>query len=330
MPWNVVATGMLSRSEKLRSAPTAWSRATPAPARTTGCWRLAKGGGRAMHLVFRRRRIARDVDLERRGVGDALGDVLRHDDERGARPLGLRLLERLADHLGGGVAERDHVAPLRHRAVQRNEVYDLVRLLVEPVEPRLGHDGDEWVRVELGVRDPEDQVERARPERREADARLAGQCAVGVGHERRPAFVACGHEPDRGIGEGVDHVEVLLAGQSEDVLDPLVLETRHEQLRDGSLGQGRHADSLALRRRTPRATVRRDGHLACQTRRRSEPPWVPTGQIVGSPLAPPDGGCRLRGSSGDRRGARSRAATRHPPRCSSRPGSSCRSSRWQR
>ena len=37
LPWNVVATGMPSRSENLRNAPTARSRATPAPASTTGC-----------------------------------------------------------------------------------------------------------------------------------------------------------------------------------------------------------------------------------------------------------------------------------------------------
>ena len=54
------------------------------------------------------------------------------------------------------------------------------------------------MRVELRVRDPEHQVERARAQRRETDARLAGQRAVRVGHEGGAALVAGRHEPDRG------------------------------------------------------------------------------------------------------------------------------------
>ena len=135
-----------------------------------------------------------------------------------------------------GAASRSvhHVAPLRDRAEQRYEVDHLVRLLVEPVQPGLRRERHQRVRVELGVRDPEDEVERAGAERREADARLAGQRAVGVGHERGTALVPGRHEADRAVRQRVDDVQVLLAREPEDVLDAFVLETGDEELRDGA------------------------------------------------------------------------------------------------
>ena len=198
----------------------------------------------ALHLVLRRRGVARHIDLERLGVGQPLGDVLGHDDECGAGPLGLGLFERLAHHLRGGVAKRNHVAPLRDGPVDGHEIHDLVRLLVEPVQARLRHQRHQRVRVELGVRDSEHQVERAGAEGRQTHARLAGQRSVGVGHERGTALVARRDEPDGGIGQGVDDVQVLLARQAEDVLDPLVFETGDEQLRDGALGGWVHTESV--------------------------------------------------------------------------------------
>ena len=50
------------------------------------------------------------------------------------------------------------------------------------------------------------------------------------------------------VGERVDHVEVLFAGQAEDELDALVLETGDEQLRDGALGVHVHAGSVTAAR----------------------------------------------------------------------------------
>ena len=54
---------------------------------------------------------------------------------------------------GAAAAHRHHVAPLRDRPEQRHEVDELVRLLVDPVEPRLRRDRDQRMRVQLGVRD---------------------------------------------------------------------------------------------------------------------------------------------------------------------------------
>ena len=70
-------------------------------------------------------------------------------------------------------------------------------LLVEAVQARLRGDRDERMRVEVRVRDPEHQVDRARAEGGQADARAARERAVGVGHERGAALVPRRDEPDR-------------------------------------------------------------------------------------------------------------------------------------
>jgi hypothetical protein len=49
----------------------------------------------------------------------------------------------------------------------------------------------------------------------EADARLAGHFAVGVGHERGAAFLAVDDEADVGIMQGVEHVQIAFAGYAE-------------------------------------------------------------------------------------------------------------------
>ena len=165
------------------------------------------------------------------------------DQEGRAGRLGRGLLEGLAHHLGGRDADRHHVAPLRDRPEERHEVDELVRLLVDAVEARLGGERDERMAVELGVRDAEHQVDRTRAEGREAHPGAAGERPVGVGHERRPALVARGDEPDRGIGEGVDRVEVLLARKPEHQLDALVLEALDDRARDGAAGEG-HGGSV--------------------------------------------------------------------------------------
>ena len=197
--------------------------------------RGGKGVGGPLHLVVGRRRIPRDVDLQGPRVGGALGDVFGQHDERRARSFGLGLLERLADHLGRGVAQGDHVAPLRERPVDRHEVDHLVRLLVEAVEAGLRHQGDQRMGVQLRVRDPEHEVERTRAERRQAHAGAARERAVDVGHERGAALVARRHEPDRRVGQRVDHVEVLFTREAEHELDAFVLEALHEELGDVAL-----------------------------------------------------------------------------------------------
>ena len=83
--------------------------------------------------------------------------------------------------------------------------------------------------VQVGVGDAGRQVGRARTEGGQADAGLAGEAPVGLGHEGGALLVAGGHEGDlRGAVERLVEVERLLAGDAEDVLDALVLEAGDE------------------------------------------------------------------------------------------------------
>ena len=246
LPRKVVATGMLSRSAEPDQRR---GRAVARHARAREHHRVRRGSGRA-HAAARCTWSSSGAGStgiftrSGRRVGLTLGDVLGKHDERGARPFGLRLLERLAHHLGRRVAHRHHVAPLRDRAEQRDEVDELVGFLVDAVQTGLRHERDQRMRVQLGVRDPEHQVDRAGTERRQTHTGLAGQRAVGVGHERRAAFVPSRDEPDRGVGERVDDVQVLFAGQPEDVLDALVLEALHDEPGDRVQGRRTHTPSV--------------------------------------------------------------------------------------
>ena len=82
----------------------------------------------------------------------------------------------------------------------------------------------------MGVGGARREVQRARPERRDADARLAGEPAVRCGHEGGRLLVPGQDELDRGRPQRLDHVEVLLARDAEDAVDALVLERRDQQI----------------------------------------------------------------------------------------------------
>ena len=227
----------------------------PGPGQDDGGRRSLEHLHRSLDLCVRRRGVDRDVHAERRARGLELGHVLRQDQERGARPLRPCLLERLADHLGHGLVHRDHPAPLRDGPEELDEIHGLVGFLVQAVQAGLRRDRDQRMRVEVRVRDPEHQVDRARPEGGEAYARTAGEGSVSVGHERGAALVPRGDEPDRGGSERIDHVEVLLPRQAEDVAHPFVLEAFHEEACHGSLPlRVVHTRQATLRSRSVRST----------------------------------------------------------------------------
>ena len=74
------------------------------------------------------------------------------------------------------------------------------------------------------------QVQRSGPERGNADPGAAGQPPVRRRHERRRLLVPREHELDARIAQGLDDVEIFLAGHPEDVLDALVLQRCHQQV----------------------------------------------------------------------------------------------------
>ena len=126
------------------------------------------------------------------------GQVLGELDVGRARLLELGDAERLADDLGHGRRLLDALVPLRHRLEHADDVDELVRLLVELVEPGLAGDRDHRRVVEIRVGDPGHEVGGTGPEGRHRDGGPAGQAAVDVGHERGALLV-----PGRDVAHGV-------------------------------------------------------------------------------------------------------------------------------
>ena len=76
-------------------------------------------------------------------------------------------------------------------------------------------------------------------QRGHAHARAAGQAAVDVGHEGRALLVVRGDELDRAVEQRIHDVDVLFAGDAEDVLDTFVLQALDEQFSGFHSGSSR-------------------------------------------------------------------------------------------
>ena len=148
---------------------------------------------------------------------------------RARRRLGLLFLQVGRDDHAGDRARRardldgavDQVRdlPRRHRDLdelardvleQRAEVDLLLVAGAERQALLLADDRDDRLMVELGVVEPVEEVDRARPGGREADADVAAELRVRAGHERRQFLV-------RGLDE-LDRVAVLVKA-AEDPVD---------------------------------------------------------------------------------------------------------------
>jgi hypothetical protein len=86
-------------------------------------------------------------------------------------------------------------------------------------------------RAQLGIGGRGDEVGGAGSERGETDPGLAGEAAVGRGHEARTLFVSREHELDARGAQRLEQIEVLLAGNAENVLDSFGFQRPHEQVR---------------------------------------------------------------------------------------------------
>ena len=213
-----------------RRAGAAFARVTPFPASATGlsaprttsaASEQLAGGGLGLDGLATR---------ERRALHVVRHDVLGQLDVRRAGLLGLRHLEGLAHHLGDDLRVVHARVPLRDRPHHLDDVDVLVRLLVHPLQVALAGERDERRAVEVGVGHGGDQVQRARPERAEADAGAAGQPAVDVGHVGAALLVADRHELDRGVRQRLVQVERLLARDAEHVLHALGLQALDEDV----------------------------------------------------------------------------------------------------
>ena len=127
-----------------------------------------------------------------------LHDVVGQLEVGGARLLPLGDRECLAHRLGDDLRVVDAGVPLRHRLHHPHDVDVLVALLVHLGEAGLPGQRHHRRAVEEGVGEAGDEVGRARAERPQADAGVAGQAAVGVGHEGGALLVADGDEARSG------------------------------------------------------------------------------------------------------------------------------------
>ncbi len=192
------------------------------------------GEDQLRRAVERRARRDRRVDRMRRDRDHIrprlVGDVLGKFEMDWAGPLLLRDPERLAHQRGNGRGRDDLAGHLGQGRHGRDDVHDLKAGLLAAEDSLLAGDHHHRHRAEQRVSRAGGQIERARPERREADPGPAGQAPVRRRHERRRLLVAGQHQPDLRTAQGFDDVEILFARDAEDLLDALVLERRDEEL----------------------------------------------------------------------------------------------------
>ena len=74
------------------------------------------------------------------------------------------------------------------------------------------------------------QIERSGTQRRQAHARASSKTTVGCRHEAGSLLVSRQYELDLRATQRLQHVEILLAGNGEDVRDALVLESGDQQI----------------------------------------------------------------------------------------------------
>jgi hypothetical protein len=141
--------------------------------------------------------------------------VFRQRQHHRARTAAGRDLEGARDVFRDAVGAVDLRHPLGHLAVHAAVVDFLEGFAVHEVGADLADEQDHRRRILVGRVHADRGIGRARAAGDEADAGLAGQLAVGIGHERRAALLAVDDEADIGIVQGVEHVEVAFAGHAE-------------------------------------------------------------------------------------------------------------------
>ncbi len=148
----------------------------------------------------------------------------------GAGPLLGRDPERLT-HEGGDRRRRDDLArKLRQRLHRRDGVDHLKPGLARGENSFLPSEQDHRHRAQQRIRGAGGKVQRARPERRDADTGLAREPPVGRRHECRGLFVPREDQLDRGFAKRLHDVQILFAGYPEDAIHALVLERCDEQI----------------------------------------------------------------------------------------------------
>ena len=146
------------------------------------------------------------------------------------RPLLLRDPEGVADQSRNTLRGDDLRRQLGERSHGRDDVDDLETRLTAAPDRLLSGDHDHRHRAQMRVGRSRRQIERTGTQRRQADARASGETPVGGRHEAGSLLVPRQHELDLRAPQRLQHVEILLARNGEDVCDALVLEGGHQQI----------------------------------------------------------------------------------------------------
>ncbi len=181
-------------------------------------------GAQFRHLLRRWRRLYGAVSG---GVGHAgaLGQHVfgqRQHHRTGAAAGGD--LEGVGDIFGNAVGAVDLRHPLAQRAEHAAIVDFLERFALDEVVADLADEKNHGRRVLLRRVHADCRIGGARAARDEADARFAGELAIGFGHEGRTAFLAVDDEADRRIVERIEYGEIALTGNAEGEIDAVHLQ----------------------------------------------------------------------------------------------------------
>ena len=157
------------------------------------------------------------------------GDILRKFEMDRSEPLLLRNAKRLAHHRRDGERTGDLAGHLGQRSHGRDDVHHLEPRLLAAQDPLLTGDHHHGHGAEQSVSGAGGQVQGARPERREANSRPAGQPPVRRGHEGGGLLMARQHQFDRRAAQRLDEIKVFFSGDPEDLSHAFVLERRHHE-----------------------------------------------------------------------------------------------------
>ena len=165
------------------------------------------------------------------GGGLFSGHVLRQFEMDRSRPFLLRDPESVA-HQGWNALRRDDLGRhLGQRPHRRDDIDDLEFGLAARPDRLLACDHHHRHRAQLGIGRRSRKIEGPRPQRRQANAGAPRQPAIGCRHEAGGLLVPGQDQPDLGVPQGFQNVEVFLARNREDTRHALVFECRDQKIR---------------------------------------------------------------------------------------------------
>ena len=210
---NVLAVASRLASANAVMSPTACAVHVVPPSSISGRLRSRQHLAQPRHLGRTRtglhRLVGRRVD-GRRGLAQ---HVFGQRDHHRAGPSGSRERKRAGHQFGDAAGVVDPHHPLGHLAVHPAEIEFLERPALEEGARDLADEEDHRRRILISGVHAHARVGRARPARHEADARPAGEFAVGVGHVGGAALLPAHDEADllARVIERVEHGEIALA-----------------------------------------------------------------------------------------------------------------------